>query len=278
MDRRRNVAALISGALVALGLLLAPRVAAQAPPGNVLSRENLVAAGTLAAGGGATYTVKYLPLFEAASKPSPWVLRMYYTAPGAIQGSIGFTWLDQTDPTAPAATTNSTGTSTTPQVGGNATDIPPGSDSSNVQQAVLSAGGGGNFVITLFNNSSVTASYVLRLFPLNGGVLEAGLNPFAAPPQPSPPPAPQPAAPTPPPAPAFTPFWVKTLVRGAKLYSNVASPPGITFGELPQFACLLVVQPLAGARFYVQNPASGNYAYVNATDVGGLAPSDRSCG
>ncbi len=264
-----------------LAMLLVPLAAAQAPS-NVLSRENLVVAGTLAVNSGASYTVKYLPQLEGGDKPSPWVLRLYYYAPGAVQGSIGFTWLDQTDPMAPAATTGSTGASSVPNTGGNGTQVPPGTDTSNIQQAVLSGGGGGNFVVNVFNNSNGPASYTLRLFPLAGGVLEPGLNPNAAPVQPTATPLPSPAAPpqpaAPPPPPPFTPYWVKTLVRGAQLYSNATSPPAIAFGSLPQFTCLQVVQPQIASRVYVLNPTTGNFAYANADEIGGLAASDKSCG
>ncbi len=274
--------------VLSLAVASTPLALAQVPAGpTVLSRENMLVNGSLVSGASAAYTVNYQPMMEALSKPSPWLLRMYFSAPGSTPGGVAFSWVDQTSPTAQMATAGSTGTSSTPQIGGNATDVPSGTDTSTIQQAVLSGGSDGTFAISVFNSSNVMASYTLHLYPLLGGVLETGLNPNPTPiaaasptaapaPQPAPaaPPAPV-VAPVPPP---FTPFWVKTLRNRATLYSDMASPPGLSFGTLPQFSCLQVGAPQTGPRLYVLNPATTNYAYVNASDVGALASNDKSCG
>lgn len=107
------------------------------------------------------------------------------------------------------------------------------------------------------------------------------IPPGAAPAPPPPVQAPNPLllpSLVPTPTPAFTPFWVKTLLPGARLWSGPATPPGVSFGQLRQFSCLLVAEPRTGPRFHVWNPATHNYAYVNLDDVGGLAPTDLSCG
>lgn len=264
---------------------------AMAPPGpTVLSRNNLAVTGTLAPGAGQSFTVNYQPQLETGSKPSPWLLRMYLSPPNPTPDACAFTWLDQTDPNATAATTSSQGKSSTPSIGGNAADVPVGTDTNSIEQAMLSGGGNGTFLINASNNSPNTVTYTMRLFPLIGGVVEPGTNPNPTPvsvnatPTPAPAAAPQPgapappAAPAPPPQPAFTPFWVKTLIPNAQLYSGPTSPPAASFGGLPQFSCLKVAAPPSGSRFYVVNPATGNFAYVNVGDVGGLAPNDRSCG
>lgn len=273
--------------LVLACMLCAPawsRVAAEAP--TVLSRQTTAVSGTLAPGGTANYTVDYEPQTEGLGKPAPWVLRLYFSAPGAAPGSVSFVWFDQTNPTVSGATNGAAGTSAPPQIGGNATNVPPGTDTSVIQQAVLSGGGPGPFSITVINTSTVQANYTLRLYPLNGGALEAGVNPNATP-VPTGPGAPA-AAPAPPVAssppaapapPAFTPFWVKTVQNGAVLYSGPTSPPAISFGSVPQFTCLQVVEPpVGGARLRVLNPATRDYAYVNSADVGGLTVGDNSCG
>ncbi len=282
----------LMGPGIALGvwaLLTSLALAAVTPGPTVLSRANMLVTGSLPGGGSASYTVDYQPMTEGdGSKPAPWLLRMYYSAPGAPQGAVGFSWLDQTTQGQQSQTTaGNTGQSVTPQIGGNAPDVPVGTDTNTIQQAILSGAGPGTFAITLLNSSSVAASYTLHLYPLVNGALEAGLNPNPTPvsiqpgaggtPVPASPPAP--ASPQAPPAPPpFTPFWVKTLVSGAQLYSAPTSPPGEPFGPLSQFACLQVVEEQSGSRFHVLNPATRNYAYINARDVGGLAPNDRSCG
>lgn len=167
-----------------------PPKAAPPPPSapTVLSRQNLIVAGTLASGGGAAYTVDYRPLTEALGKPAPWLLRMTFTPPPNVPpNSIGFTVLDQTDPLVQGSSAGHVQTSVSPTIGGDFTSVPAGTDTSTIQQAVLSAASPGTFSVTLFNGASGPANYVLQLFPLLGGQLEPGIN--SNPPIPTPPPA-----------------------------------------------------------------------------------------
>jgi hypothetical protein len=46
----------------------------------------------------------------------------------------------------------------------------------------------------------------------------------------------------------------------------------VALGTLPQWSALLVVRPQSGAWLYVYNPATHNYAYVEATAVGPAGP------
>ncbi len=137
-----------------------------------LDRQNPAADGILDGGGSARYSVSYQPRLEAFGKPAPWLLRLTFNAPGAPPGSIGFTWLDQTDPNPRGTTAGSSGRSVSPGVGGNATDAPVGTDRAAIQQAVLSAAGPGSFTITVMNGSKVRASYTLHMIPLLGGLPE----------------------------------------------------------------------------------------------------------
>lgn len=156
-----------------------------APPAGAnvttLSRQNLAVMGTLAAGASANFTVDYEPQMEGTGKLAPWLLRMYFSAPGASANQIGFRWVDQTSNAAVGSTTNNSGTSVAPSIGGNATDVPAGTDTSTIQQAVLSAAAPGNFAITVFDGANVPANYTLQLMPLLGGVLESGINPSPKP-------------------------------------------------------------------------------------------------
>lgn len=173
----------------------ATATATPTPAPNVLSRSNLVVNGTLGAGMSATYYVDYEPMYEGrdiTKQPivqghsAPWLLRMYYASPSAAPGSIGFTWLDQTRPALEGTTSGNSSTSVPPKTGGDATDVPPGTSTSNIQQAVLSAAYPGPFAITVSNGSSTSASFQLQLFPLFNGKLEPGLTfPGSATPTPS---------------------------------------------------------------------------------------------
>ncbi len=172
-------------------LVASPFIAlAQAPATPVLSRDNLVAVGTLGPGGSATYTVDYEPRFEGADitkspvvpgKAAPWLLRMWVSAPGAFPGGVSFSWLDQTPAAIDGSTAGNSGKSTTPQVGGNVTDVAAGTATGEIQQAVLSAAQPGSFSINIFNGSNARASYRLQLYPLVYGKLEPGINPNPAP-------------------------------------------------------------------------------------------------
>lgn len=273
--------------LVATFAGVGPLVRAQSPPPFTLSRQRPAVTGTVAPGGSDSYLVDYQPMIETGNKPAPWLLRMYFSPPNSSPDLVDFTWLDQTSPQASAATFGNMGKGSAPTYGGNITNVPINTDLNSIEQAVLSGGSAGTFAITVQNFSTTPATYTLRVYPLIGGVIEPGLNldvtpvpnrPTAPTPTPAAAPPAQAVPASPPPAPIFTPFWVKTLAPDVQLYSNATSPPGVSFGGIPQFTCLLVSQPAASGRYYVMNPATRNYAWVNVSDVGGLAPTDGSCG
>ncbi len=198
---------LAAGAAMALALsapLASVALGAGPSPATptMLSRQNLAVAGSLNPADSASYTVDYQPQLEGGGKLAPWLLRMNFSAPGASPNSLGFSWLDQTNAAASGSTNGNTGKSETPQIGGNMTDVPAGTDTGTIQQAVLSGGAPGTFAITVSDGSNVPASYTLQLFPMVGGKLEPGINPnpvpaAAPPPQAAPAPAqaPAPAAP-----------------------------------------------------------------------------------
>lgn len=189
-----------------LASILALMASARADGPVVLSRQLLAVSGQLAIGASDSYVVDYQPQYEGASKPAPWLLRMYYAAPGAALNSISFTWQDHTAAAPGAVTTGGQGRSSQPTTGGGATDLPPGVDPSTVQQAILSAPAPGQFSINVINTSNVPVTYTLRLYPLLDGRLEPGINPNATPvpaPTATPGPTTGPAAP-PLPAPAPT--------------------------------------------------------------------------
>ncbi len=68
------------------------------------------------------------------------------------------------------------------------------------------------------------------------------------------------------PAAAFTPWWVQNY-RETDLWSGMEGGAS-SFGRLPQWSYLEVVAPQTGPRLYVFNPATNNYAYVEASAVG----------
>ncbi len=219
--------------VVALSVLLASLASAQTTPSTAtspsggpiaLSRQTLAVTGGLAAGASTNYTVSYQPQLEGSGNPAPWLLRMFFAAPGATPNSIGFNWTDQTNPTATGTTAGNTGKSVAPSIGGNLTDVPSGTDTGTIQQAVLSGASSGAFAITVTNSSTVAANYTLQLFPLLGGVLESGISANPTPisaqggaPAPAPPAAPAPPttapAPAPQPAPSASPGGPITLSR-----------------------------------------------------------------
>lgn len=260
--------------------------ASPTPQGTPLSRDQRWASGRLPNQATVVYTVQYDPGTEGTGTLAPWLLSLRSIPAPTNPHAVGFTLLDQTAPVAGAGTRGALLTSQ-PAAAGSSIDVRGPADVSGVQNAVLAGQGRGTFVATVFNFSGGPVDYTLTLYPLLGGQLEPNL-----PPPPTPTPAPFPPSPpawsTPsaafvPSVPSalstpFTPFWVKTLVRGAQLWSNPASPPGVSFGPLPQFSCLLVAEPLRGARYHVWNPLTRNHAYVDAAQVGGLSPGDRSCG
>jgi hypothetical protein len=65
---------------------------------------------------------------------------------------------------------------------------------------------------------------------------------------------------------AFEPWWVQAHTE-TELWSGPDSG-AISFGRLSQWSHLEVVAPQSGARLYVFNPATQNYAYVDAVAVG----------
>jgi hypothetical protein len=65
---------------------------------------------------------------------------------------------------------------------------------------------------------------------------------------------------------AFQPFWVETF-RAAVLQSGT-DPAAVSFGAVPQWSFLLVVQPEVGGWLYVYNPETRNYGYIAADNVG----------
>lgn len=66
---------------------------------------------------------------------------------------------------------------------------------------------------------------------------------------------------------SFAAWWGETQVA-AELWSG-ADGGAVSFGRVGRGSALLVVAPQRGARYYVFNPASKNYAYV---DAGALVP------
>jgi hypothetical protein len=66
--------------------------------------------------------------------------------------------------------------------------------------------------------------------------------------------------------PPFPRFWVETF-RAAALQSGTDSH-ATTFTTLPQWSSLLVVRPEAAGWLYVYNPATHNYGYIAANNVG----------
>lgn len=66
--------------------------------------------------------------------------------------------------------------------------------------------------------------------------------------------------------------WVQTLRPGTPELSSFDPAQSKTFGTKPQFAYLQVAEPQIGSRLHVIDPATGNYAYVDAADVGPSGP------
>lgn len=64
---------------------------------------------------------------------------------------------------------------------------------------------------------------------------------------------------------AFTPFWV-AATGPATLWSN-PGPDAVAFGEVPPGTRFRVVRPQEGPRYYVFDPRTSNYAYVDAAAV-----------
>ncbi len=69
---------------------------------------------------------------------------------------------------------------------------------------------------------------------------------------------------------AFGPWWVQSH-RETQLWSGTDAQ-AVSFGLLPQWSRLEVVEPQKGPRLHVFNPATGGYAYVDADSVGPSSP------
>jgi len=74
--------------------------------------------------------------------------------------------------------------------------------------------------------------------------------------------------------------YVQTLQPNTPELSSFDPNASQSFGDKPQFSTLQVVEPQIGNRLLVLDPDTGNYSYVNATDVGpaGAPPSKTSVG
>ena len=66
--------------------------------------------------------------------------------------------------------------------------------------------------------------------------------------------------------------WVQTLPLSANELSSFDTTNAQVFGTKPQFSYLQVMEPQIGTRLYVRDPITGNFAYVNAPEVGPSGP------
>jgi hypothetical protein len=66
--------------------------------------------------------------------------------------------------------------------------------------------------------------------------------------------------------------YVQTLTPNTPELSSFDPNASETFGTKPQNSYLQVVEPQIGNRLLVLDPDTGNYSYVNATDVGPSGP------
>ncbi|MGH2363572.1 MAG: hypothetical protein ACRDHX_02845, partial [Chloroflexota bacterium] len=66
--------------------------------------------------------------------------------------------------------------------------------------------------------------------------------------------------------------YVQTVKANAPELSSFDTGSAQTFGTKAQFSYLQVVEPQVGSRLLVLDPSTGNYSYVNATDVGPSGP------
>jgi hypothetical protein len=73
--------------------------------------------------------------------------------------------------------------------------------------------------------------------------------------------------------PEFEPWWIQNH-REAELWSGMDAD-AVSFGTVPQWTTFLVVEPQAGPRLYVLNPATENYAYIDADAVGPASGAPR---
>ena len=66
--------------------------------------------------------------------------------------------------------------------------------------------------------------------------------------------------------------YVQALAPGTPELSSFDPGTSQTFSTKPQSSYLQVAEPQIGTRLLVPDPDTGNYAYVNATDVGPSGP------
>ena len=66
--------------------------------------------------------------------------------------------------------------------------------------------------------------------------------------------------------------YVQTLAAATRVYSSFDPASSTVFGTKPQFSYLRVVEPQVGTRLLVQEPETGNYAYLDAGEVGPSGP------
>ena len=76
--------------------------------------------------------------------------------------------------------------------------------------------------------------------------------------------------------PEFEPWWVQNH-RETELWSGV-NQGAVSFGTVPQWTTFLVVEPQDGPRLYVFNPATEDYAYIDADAVGPASGAPRPTG
>ena len=69
---------------------------------------------------------------------------------------------------------------------------------------------------------------------------------------------------------AFQPWWAMTHMPATAWSSP--NPDATAFGEIPMWRWLQVLQPAEGNRFYIVNPRTGDYSYVDAGAVGAVGP------
>ncbi len=70
--------------------------------------------------------------------------------------------------------------------------------------------------------------------------------------------------------------YAQTLKPGAVLYSSFDVDHSAVFGAKKQFSYLRIMEPQIGSRLLVTDPDTGNYAYVDAKDVGPSGPPPTS--
>lgn len=69
---------------------------------------------------------------------------------------------------------------------------------------------------------------------------------------------------------AFQPFWVQSYVRDVPLWTS-GDPAALFLGTRPQWSYFYVIGQ-TGARYFVMDATTLNYAYVDATGVGPVTP------